>query len=127
MSNTPMDLVPTAERDNFLTRLAETIGSKANASSVFGEPVTNNGTTVVPVARARWGCGGGGGQGTKESTGRSRGFGGGGGMVVKPVGYLVIRGEDVEYREIDRTRDLLAAVTIGIVVGAILRRRRARS
>ena len=126
MSNIPMDLVPTAERDNFLTRLAETIGSKANASSVFGEPITNNGVTVVPVARARWGCGGGGGQDTKESAGQSRGFGGGGGMVVKPVGYLVVRGEDVEYREIDRTRDLLAALAAGIAIGAIWRRRRAR-
>src|SRR5437870_13810053 len=126
MSNNPMDLVPTGERDNFLTRLAETIGSKANASSVFGEPITNNGVTVVPVARARWGCGGGGGQDTNESAGQSRGFGGGGGMIVKPVGYLVVRGEDVEYREIDRTRDLLAALAAGIAIGAIWRRRRAR-
>jgi uncharacterized spore protein YtfJ len=77
------------------------------------------------VARARWGVGGGGGTGHgPDRVGHGQGFGGGGGMVVKPVGYLVIRNGDVEYREIDRTRNLMAALTIGIIAGAILRRRR---
>jgi hypothetical protein len=47
-------------------------------------------------------------------------------MIVKPVGYLVIRDGEVEYREIDRTRSIAAAVIIGLVLGAIFRRRRGR-
>src|SRR5580765_8575684 len=110
MSNSPMDLAAAGERENFLTRMAETIGSKANAAAVFGQPITSDGTTIVPVARARWGVGGGGGTGEGPSrTGRGQGFGGGGGMIVKPVGYLVVRNGEVEYHEIDRTRNLIAA------------------
>ena len=125
MSNTPMDLVATGERENFVTTLAETIGSKANAAAVFGQPIVSNGTTVVPVARARWGCGGGGGAGTGPNrVGQGQGFGGGGGMIVKPVGYLVIRDGEVEYREIDQLRNIAGAVIVGLILGAIFRRRR---
>jgi uncharacterized spore protein YtfJ len=127
MSNKPTDLVAAGEGENFLTRMAETIGSKANATSVFGQPITNNGITIVPVARARWGVGGGGGTGEGRSgPGHGKGFGGGGGMIVKPIGYLVLRDGEVEYREIDRTRNLIAASLMGAALFAILRWRPAR-
>src|ERR1043166_8406104 len=84
------------DRDNFLTQLAQTIGSRANAATVFGEPIVRENTTVVPVARARWGIGGGGGQYATQPSGPQHGFGGGGGMVVNPAGYLVIRDRVVE-------------------------------
>jgi len=127
MSNDPRDLVALNERDNFITRLAETIGSRANADAVFGEPVSSNGTTVIPVARARWGVGGGGGEGARHANEHGHGFGGGGGMLVQPVGYLVIREGAVEYHEIQRTLRLLTAAIVGMVVGAIFLRRRARA
>jgi uncharacterized spore protein YtfJ len=115
MSDYPTDLIPASGQDNFITRLAEAIGSKANAATVFAEPISSQGATIVPVARARWGCGGG------ET---HQGLGGGGGMMVDPVGYLVIRDGEVEYREINGTLRLLTAVIAGIFVGAFFLRRR---
>jgi uncharacterized spore protein YtfJ len=40
-----------------LTELAETIGKKANATGVFGSPIVDGETTVIPVASARFGLG----------------------------------------------------------------------
>ena len=88
--STSSEVTALTERDNFLTRLAEAIGSRANAATVFGEPIVRDHTTVVPIASARWGFGGGEQQ-AEQSPNARRGFGGGGGMVVRPVGYLVIR------------------------------------
>jgi hypothetical protein len=42
-------------------------------------------------------------------------------MIVKPVGYLVIRDGDVQYREIDPALRILTAVIAGVLLGAIFR------
>jgi hypothetical protein len=49
--------------NQLLERIGQTIGEKAHASTIFGEPVEREGITVVPVAKARFGFGGGGGSG----------------------------------------------------------------
>ena len=122
MSNYSTDAAPAASQDNFITRLAETLGAKANAATVFAEPVSSPGVTVVPVARARWGCGGGGGLTAQHRGDAQHGFGGGGGMMVDPVGYLVIHDGVVEYREINGTLRILRALVVGIAIGAMLLR-----
>ena len=122
MSNYATDAAPAASQDNFITRLAETLGAKANAATVFAEPVSSPGVTVIPVARARWGCGGGGGLTAQPRGDAQQGFGGGGGMMVDPVGYLVIHDGQVEYREINGTLRILRALAAGIAIGAILLR-----
>ena len=56
---------------------------------VFGDPVQENGVTVIPVAKVA--CGGGGGSDTE-------GNGGGGfGLAAKPAGVYVIRGAEVSW------------------------------
>ena len=42
----------------YLGRMAEKMGTAARHASIYGEPVTNGGVTVVSVAKARWGFGG---------------------------------------------------------------------
>ena len=64
-----------------LAELAETIGKKANATAVFGSPIVDSGTTVIPVASARFGLAGGDGLIAK---------GLGGGMTARPLGFIVI-------------------------------------
>jgi len=66
--STSSEITALTERDNFITHLAEAIGSRANVATIFGQPIVRDHSTVVPVGRARWGFGGGGGFG---------GFGGG--------------------------------------------------
>lgn len=56
---------------------------------VYGDPVQENGVTVIPAASVR---GGGGGGGDTEGNGGS-GFG----LTASPVGAYVIRGEQVSW------------------------------
>jgi uncharacterized spore protein YtfJ len=91
------DAVQAAEggaADRFLDRFAERIGGRASVQAVFGEPIERDGTTVIPVARVRWGFGGGTGTGSGgDAEGQPQsgsGSGGGGGVAVDAIGYVEI-------------------------------------
>ena len=56
--------------DELLERIGQTVGERANVSTVFGEPVERENVTVIPVAKTRFGFGGGGGSGEHEGAGR---------------------------------------------------------
>src|SRR5215207_4466865 len=63
---------PRRRADELLAALAERIGARLSASTVYGEPVERDGVTVVPVAAARFAIGGGGGSDpTKAQEGRA--------------------------------------------------------
>ncbi|MFC7341773.1 hypothetical protein [Saccharopolyspora griseoalba] len=62
--------------------VAERLASKLGEREVFGEPVQQGGTTLLPVARVR---GGGGGGGNAEE-----GLGGGFGLNAEPTGAFSI-------------------------------------
>jgi uncharacterized spore protein YtfJ len=83
----------------------------ASPQSVFGEPVRNGETVVVPCAEvwAAMGMGGGGGNETDES---GEGAGSGGSARGRPVAAIVID-PDVVYVEpvLDLTKVALAALT----------------
>ena len=80
-------LVAATERSAMVTelleRIGETVGQRAQVSTIFGEPVQREAVTVIPVAKARFGFGGGGGSGARESD-QGSGGGGGGGVAVSP-------------------------------------------
>jgi uncharacterized spore protein YtfJ len=92
--------------NELLERVAETVGRRAQVSTVFGEPVEREGLTVIPVARARFGCGAGGGSGAHEGE-QGSGGGGGGGGVVHPVGYIEVRDGSAIFKRITSPIDLL--------------------
>jgi uncharacterized spore protein YtfJ len=107
--------------NELLDRIAQTVGQKAQVSTIFGEPVEREGVTVVPVAKARFGFGGGGGAGTREE-GQGSGRGGGGGVNVSPVGYIEVRDGDSEFKRISTPRDLLPLVAAAALALIALRR-----
>ena len=107
--------------NELLERIGQTVGQKAQASTIFGEPVEREGVTVVPVAKARFGFGGGGGSGTREE-GRGSGRGGGGGVVVSPVGYIDVRDGGSQFKRISTPRDLLALVAAASLALIALKR-----
>lgn len=77
---------------------------------VFGDPIENNGTTVVPVATV---FGGGGGGGDNDNNG-GLGFG----LGAKPSGAYVIKDGEVSWRPaVDPNRIL---TIVGVVVVAFL-------
>ena len=115
-----------AENDlgsRLLERLATQVGGKAGAKAVFGEAIERDGTTVIPVARVRWGVGAGGGEGPEGS-----GSGGGGGVVADPIGYIEITSAGATFRPIPRAFGpgavLGGALAIAIVLRALARFRK---
>jgi uncharacterized spore protein YtfJ len=112
-----------------LERLADKLGGRASVTAVYGEPVTADGVTVIPVAKVAFGFGGGAGRevgGTKSGDGG----GGGGGAEAKPLGYIEIRDGTATYKPIrDPWSDVvlpLAALVIGGAIPKILRSLRRR-
>jgi uncharacterized spore protein YtfJ len=86
-----------------------------NVRRVYGEPIEQEGVTVVPAAAVR-GVGGGGGD--AENNG-----GAGFGLHARPVGAYVIRGEDVRWvPAFDVTRVLLLGLAGLLVLRSIFRR-----
>jgi uncharacterized spore protein YtfJ len=106
---------------SFVERLADRVGARAGAATVFGEPVERDEITVIPVARAGWGFGGGSGTGPG---GEGGGEGGGGGAVAWPVGYIEIRGQETRFRPIVDLRPFVVAGAFGLMAGLVAAARR---
>jgi uncharacterized spore protein YtfJ len=83
---------------------------------VYGEPIEQDGVTVIPAAAVR---GGGGGGGDDAQNG-----GAGFGLGAKPVGAFVIRGQDVTWvPAVDVSRIVLYSLAAMLLGAVILRRR----
>ncbi|MFC8502490.1 spore germination protein GerW family protein [Pedococcus sp. NPDC057267] len=91
---------------------------------VFGEPISQDGVMLVPVARVRGGAGAGSGGPEGEE-----GTGGGAGIDAKGLGVFVVKDGKVSWQPaIDVTRiaiggQVLALVFV-LVIRSVIRRRR---
>lgn len=86
----------------------------AGAKAVYGEPVSIEGKTVLPVAIIRYGFGGSsGGKGSNWQ----HGGGGGGGLIAKPLGVVEITESQTRFIPITSGRALLVAVGLGVCIG----------
>jgi uncharacterized spore protein YtfJ len=95
----------------------------AGAKIVYGEPVSVDGKTVLPVATIRCGFGGStGGKGNNWEHGSS----GGGGLVAKPLGVVEITQSQTRFIPIVSGRALLIAVGVGFGLGFLVGSRRRR-
>jgi uncharacterized spore protein YtfJ len=110
--------------NELLERIGETVGKKADAATIFGDPVQHEGVTVIPVAKARFGFGGGGGSGTREGqpSGEGSGGGGGGGVAVSPIGYIELHEGTAEFKRIRNPTDVLAVAAAASLVALTIRR-----
>src|SRR3954466_16128042 len=102
---------------SLVERLAEKLSIAANVTKVYGEPIDRDGTTIIPVAKVRYGFGGGSG-GMKDEQ-RS---GGGGGVRVTPYGYIEIKNGSSEFRRIRAAEANLRFLLAGGVASLILTR-----
>jgi len=112
--------------DDVIAETERALGAKR----VFGEPYEKNGITVITAASVMIGAGGGTGEGPGD---QGTGSGSGYGMMARPVGAFVIRGEEVDWRPaVDVNRAILggqivaaiAFLTLRAVVGILARRKR---
>jgi uncharacterized spore protein YtfJ len=69
-----------------------------SVDKVFGTPVIQGGTILLPVAKIGGGAGGGSGTGPAEPGQENGGSGGGLGMSAKPLGVFVLRDGKVGWR-----------------------------
>jgi uncharacterized spore protein YtfJ len=101
--------------EGFLPELARRLGEGgANVETIFSAPVERDGTTVIAVAKARWGIGGGTGSRPAAREGTTEvGSGGGAGATVTPVGYIEIKNGASRFRPIRDPAQLLPLVIAG--------------
>ena len=77
---------------------------------VFGEPYETEGVTVIPAAKVVGGAGGGEGE---RPTEQEKGAGSGFGVVARPVGAYLIRGDQVSWRPaVDINRIVLGSQVV---------------
>jgi uncharacterized spore protein YtfJ len=87
---------------------------------VFGEPFERDGVTVIPVAKVMGGAGGGSGPAPAGDQGS--GAGGGYGLMAKPAGIYVIKGDAVAWHPaLDLNRVILGGQIVAIVLFLALR------
>lgn len=73
-----------------------------NTKTVVGEPITLEGTTIIPLVSLGFGFGAGGGSGTMTSgeAGEGSGMGTGGGGGVKPIALIIADKDGVRLESI---------------------------
>lgn len=106
-----------------IQRLLDTFADlrkEANVNACFGEPVTMEGRTVVPIARVGYGLGMGAGQGpTAETEGETAetsmgGGGGAGGVISSPLGVIEVTSGGTRVEPvIDRQMVAIVAMLVG--------------
>ncbi len=84
---------------NKITDIISTTADKANSAlkenSVLGDPITVDGTMIIPVYKLSFGFGGGGFDGTNSKNSDSVAGGAGAGVTKKPVSYITIRDGEI--------------------------------
>ena len=111
--------------------VSDRIQNTAGVNTVYGDPITAEGKTIVPVARVRYGFGGSGGtQGgdTSSSNGDMplQMEGGGGGIEAVPVGFIEITPGETRYVSFEERRKVVRTIVIGLLLAIFLLRRRHR-
>ena len=114
------------------TFLRDGIVAHSDVKAVFGEPVSADGRTIIPVAKITYGFGGGGGmnrmspRNPEGNQGGQEGGGGGGGVRAVPVGVIEVSGQGTQFIPISDRRKLAATALGGMMFGMILGWRRSR-
>lgn len=110
-----------------LQSLKEGILSQASVKAIYGEPISAQGKTVIPVAKIIYGYGAGAGTGGVGNTSaRGEGGGGGGGVRAIPIGVIDITEKQTQFVPITDRKRLGGAVLVGIGLGLLLGWRRRR-
>ena len=116
--------VPRRRTDDMLAALAERVGARLSASTVFGAPVHHDGVTVVPVAHARFGFGaGGGGDASKGEDGEGAGAGGSN----APAGYIELKEGRTRFVPVVHPARMMMIVSGTILLALLILRPRTAS
>jgi uncharacterized spore protein YtfJ len=110
-----------------LQSLKENILGQAGVKTIYGEPISAQGKTVIPVAKVAYGYGAGAGTGgVGNSSAQGEGGGGGCGVRAVPVGVIEVSDQGTTFIPITSNKKLSAAVLAGVGLGIFLSWRRRR-
>ena len=110
----------------YFENMQQVISSSANVKTVFGDPISAEGKTIIPVARVRYGFGGGMGTGPTRSTDEQRigqGGGGGGGVMAHPVGVVEVSASGTRFVPVHSQKRLVLVAFAGFIAGWLWSRR----
>ncbi|MFF5114384.1 spore germination protein GerW family protein [Streptosporangium sp. NPDC000509] len=100
-----------------ITEILEQAKDTVSIRRVFGEPIVQDGVTIIPVARVIGGGGGGGGKEGGEQA--AEGSGGGFGFGVTAAGVFVVKDSEVRWQPaVDVNRIILGGQIV--LVAALL-------
>lgn len=98
--------------------------ASASVKAVYGDPITVDGKTVIPVAKVAYGFGAGHGSGThqkKTANGKTpvegEGEGAGGGVAARPVGVVEITGQQTKFVQFGAPKKLMITALVGAGLG----------
>lgn len=101
-----------------LESMFEPLTRSASVKSVYGEAISANGKTIIPVARVAYGFGGGRGRRHQEED-APEGEGGGGGVYAVPIGVVEVTDAGTRFIALHDKRVLAGAVLIGFGLGML--------
>jgi len=99
--------------NDMLGKITEFLQSEAKTETIIGQQFKLGEFTCVPVMSLGMGFGGGSGEGkgSAKNTGEGEGTGAGGGagMGITPVGFLVTKGDEIQFVSTRTSKGLSAA------------------
>lgn len=110
----------------YFEAIQQNLITSANVKTVFGEPISAEGKTIIPVARVRYGFGGGMGSGPTRTGDEQRlgqGGGAGGGVIAQPVGVVEVSATGTRFITIHNRRRMAGLAFAGFIAGWLWARR----
>jgi len=98
--------------EELLGKITDFIKSEAKTETVIGEQFQLGEFKCVPVIKVGLGFGSGGGEGhdAKAKSPKGQGVGAGAGVGIEPLGFLVTKGNEINFIEAGKAHGLSAAL-----------------
>lgn len=93
MKETPVNKI----MENTLEKMREMV----DVSTIIGDPIQTDGTTLIPVSKVSYGFTSGGTDLPSKQNAELFGGGGGGGITITPVAFIVIQNDKVRMMQIN--------------------------
>lgn len=93
MKETPVNKI----MENTLEKMREMV----DVSTIIGDPIRTDGTTLIPVSKVSYGFTSGGTDLPSKQNAELFGGGGGGGISITPVAFIVIQNDKVRMMQIN--------------------------